>query len=37
MGLVHGLPLVCADKMVHTDSSVNNDYLLRGKGDGIMS
>lgn len=30
-GLVHGLPLVCADKPLHVDNSVNNDYLLEGQ------
>lgn len=30
-GSVHGLPLVCADKLHHVDNSVNKGYLLEGQ------
>lgn len=37
MGLVHGLPLVYADKMLCIDNSANDSYLLKGERAGIMS
>lgn len=37
MGLVHGLPLAYADKMLYIDNSADDDYLLKGERAGIMS
>lgn len=31
MGLVHGLPPVSADKLLHIDNSVINGYLFEGR------